>query len=76
MPVNKAPQAQRGADGKFAAAKADAEDIPPPLHSEKAGGLSGPAAYPLSDAEKAYCKKEGISEADYVKAARNAPWLR
>lgn len=70
QPAGAKPQAQRGADGKFAKA-----DIPDPLYTEKAGGKDSPHVA-LSDGEKKYLKEVGMSEADYIKAAESAPWLK
>lgn len=64
----------RAADGKFVPAAA--ADIPAPLHTEKAGGRDTPAQSALSTQEKQYCKDVGMSEADYMKSAQSAPWLR
>lgn len=62
--------APRAADGKFAKA-----DVPPPLYSEKAGGKDT-ASVQLSDKERDYIKREGITEAEYMKSMNSAPWLR
>lgn len=68
---------QRTATGQFA----KAEDIPPPLHVEKAGGKDTPNDSPLSAAEKAYIadmKKSdpNYSEKQYLETSRGAAWLR
>lgn len=71
----------RGADGKFVAGTAatttaTTEQPGAPLYTEKAGGRDTPTDLPLSPAEKAYCKDVGMSEADYIKSAQSAPWLK
>lgn len=65
-------QRPRTATGQFASQ----QEIPPPLHTEKAGGKDTPPSMALSEQEREYCKREGITEAEYLKSASNAPWLR
>lgn len=67
------PSPTRAANGQFT--QAATEEIPPPLHSERAGGRA-PAAVPLSAFEKQIAKEMGLSETDYLKRADAAPWLR
>lgn len=62
--------ATRNANGQFAAA-----EIPPPLHTERAGGRETAGDAPLSPSEKQSAKDLGLTEAEYLASARNAPWL-
>jgi hypothetical protein len=73
MSVLQGKTTARAADGKFTAAK---EEIPPPLHVEKAGGRDTAPMMAMSDAEKKLAKEIGLSEKEYLERAKQAPWLR
>lgn len=60
----------RATDGTFTKA-----DLPAPLHTEQAGGKDTPSLA-LNETERKYLKASGMTEAEYVKAAQAAPWLR
>lgn len=66
------PKAQaRTAAGQFTATT----EIPPPLHTEKAGGKDV-AAVPLTESEKQVAKDLGLTDAEYIASANSAPWLQ
>jgi hypothetical protein len=65
-------QGNRTPDGKFT----KAADIPPPLHTEKAGGRDQPALADLDPKEMAFIKASGMTPEEYRKSAQSAPWLR
>jgi hypothetical protein len=65
-------QGNRAPDGKFT----KVADIPPPLHTEKAGGRDQPALADLDPKEMAFIKASGMTPEEYRKSAQSAPWLR
>jgi hypothetical protein len=68
-----APPAQgtRNAQGQFVAGQAAA--TPPPMHTERAGGASGPLTATLSPEEQRFLKQTGMSEKEYLESAANMP---
>lgn len=60
---------QRGTDGKFV----KAEEIPPPLHTEKAGGKDAPDVRSLDESDRKAIKAMGISEKEYLEIASSRP---
>jgi hypothetical protein len=67
--------APRTASGQFT--KATTEEIPPPLHVERAGGKDTTHNdSPLSDAEKAFAKSAGLTDKEYLERSRTMPGYR
>jgi hypothetical protein len=64
----------RTATGQFT--KTEDKEIPPPLHTEKAGGKDTPGDTPMSEMEKRMAKEMGLSDKEYLERASQAPWLK
>lgn len=68
----------RGPDGKFVTRPAAGPAAPimaDPIPREPAGGFEAPTAA-LSEQERRFLQQSGMTEADYLKSAQTAPWLR
>lgn len=73
MATQEAQPAQRAPNGQFT----KKDDIPAPLHTEKAGGRDLPdGGLALNDKERAYIKKAGMTEKEYLESAKNMPGRR